>query len=559
MTKVRNFEPGFILGRYELVFRVATGGMGEVWAARLRGTRGFQKVVALKFLLPELSHNPNFEQMFLDEAELASRIKHPNVVQVTDLGEEDEILYQVMEWVSGESLWTALRAASKKNGVPLEVAARIICQVCAGLNAAHELRDDEGKFIGLVHRDVSPQNVLLTRQGIAKVVDFGVAKFAGRGVAATQVGELKGKVPYMAPEHIHGQELDRRADVFSIGVLFYQLVSGVHPFLADNDQLTMARISSPTPAPSLRSRVPQVPLPLSRVVDAALAKDREKRTKTALDFMHEIERAVPGASMSSTNDLVAAWLKELVGKQIDARDEELREALRDLDSRSSLPPESMRSGRRGTMPSIAALPSPPEDVYASNGLSGAPAPPSNLPPNLGLPALGAELDLPPPKIAPPVFAESTTTDTAIERATSKPESPSFLGRHVRAVVAAGAVAVAVAILLLAGGSPNPEASSDGSAAGLSSAASKGAANNAMPSGSAAPSEANTAGPSAKSTDAAEGQDAGPQALAGSFAPSSGAAVPAPPSSATATGTPGASSSGNKNPPKKKKEYTPGGI
>jgi eukaryotic-like serine/threonine-protein kinase len=212
MNKLRDLAAGSVLGRYELVLRVASGGMGEVWAARIKGTRGFQKVVALKTLLPELSQNPNFEQMFLDEAALAARIKHPNVVQVIDLGEEEEVLFQVMEWVSGESLWGIMRAASKRGGIPLEVAARIIYQVCAGLHAAHELKDEEGESIGLVHRDISPQNILLNGQGIAKVVDFGVAKFAGRGVAATQVGELRGKVPYMAPEHIHGQEIDRRAD-----------------------------------------------------------------------------------------------------------------------------------------------------------------------------------------------------------------------------------------------------------------------------------------------------------------------------------------------------------
>ncbi len=556
MTKVRNFEPGFILGRYELVFRVATGGMGEVWAARLKGTRGFQKVVALKFLLPELSHNPNFEQMFLDEAELASRIKHPNVVQVTDLGEEDEILYQVMEWVSGESLWTAMRAATKKGGVPLEVAARIICQVCAGLHAAHELRDDEGKFIGLVHRDVSPQNVLLTRQGIAKVVDFGVAKFAGRGVAATQVGELKGKVPYMAPEHIHGKELDRRADVFSIGVLFYQLIAGAHPFLADNDQLTMARISSPVPAVSLRSRVPSIPAELSRVVDAALAKDREKRTKTALELMHEIERAVPGASMSSTNDLVSAWLKDLVGRQIDARDDELREALRDLDLRSSIPPESMRSGRRGTMPSIAALPpSEPPNIIGVTP-SPLPPPPSGTAAEPLLFPLGGESEAAPaPKTAPPVFAESTSTETAIERASAKPEPASFLGRHIRAFIAAGAVAVAVFVLVLAGGTPNSEtpSGSGDNASGASASPASGSATGS------ARSTAGSAEPASTAATPSNEDDAG--APAAGSATASDAVNTAMPAGSTAAppSVPGASSSATKAPWKKKKEYTPGGI
>jgi serine/threonine-protein kinase len=283
--------------------------------------------VALKFLLPELSANPSFEQMFLDEAALAARIRHPNVVQVVDLGEENEILYQVMEWVNGESLWAVMRAAAKEGRRAARGGREDYLPGVRGLHAAHELKDDEGHSIGLVHRDVTPQNILLTPEGLAKVVDFGVAKFAGRGVAQTQAGELKGKVPYMAPEHIKGRELDRRADVFSLGILFYQLVAGVHPFLGDNDQLTMVRISSATPAVPLRARVPTISEALSQVVATALEKSPDKRTKTALDLMHDIERAVPGASMASSNDLVAEFLRGILGDHIGARDAELREAL----------------------------------------------------------------------------------------------------------------------------------------------------------------------------------------------------------------------------------------
>src|SRR5262249_38518815 len=155
----------------------------------------------------------------------AARIKHPNVVHVVDLGEDDQILYQVMEWVNGESLWSLMRAGAKRSGIPLPIAARIICQVCAGLHAAHELRRDDGKPLGLVHRDMSPQNILITADGVAKVVDFGVAKYAGRGVAETRAGELRGKVPYMSPEHIVGRAVDRRADVFALGIVMYQLVA----------------------------------------------------------------------------------------------------------------------------------------------------------------------------------------------------------------------------------------------------------------------------------------------------------------------------------------------
>jgi serine/threonine protein kinase len=356
MNRLSALNPGFKLGTYELALRIATGGMGEVWAARARGTRGFKRVVALKLLLAERSANPKFEQMFLDEAKLASRLTHPNVVHVVDLGKESEILYQVMEWVDGLPLWSVMRAAAAGEGMPLDVAARIICQICTGLHAAHELKDDDGKSFGLVHRDVTPQNILVTPDGLVKVVDFGVAKFAGRAAPETEVGELRGKVPYMAPEHILGRKLDRRADVFSIGLLFYQLVAGTHPFLGDSDQLTMARIASPTPASPLRSRVPTISEELSKAVADALAKSPNARTKSALDFMHAIEKAVPGSILDSNNTRVATFLRRIMSEQFDARAEQLASALQALDARATL-----SDAERATAPDVARSISPPAE------------------------------------------------------------------------------------------------------------------------------------------------------------------------------------------------------
>ena len=173
-----HLHSGLSLGRYELVLRVARGGMGEVWAARLRREHGFQKLFALKVLRPELSRDPKFEQMFLDEATLAARIRHPNVVPVVDLGEQDGALFLVMEWVCGEPLSAVLCAARGRPAPPL-AAARIAYQVCAGLEAAHELCDDDGCPLGLVHCDVSPENVLITSEGLVRLVDFGVATYEG--------------------------------------------------------------------------------------------------------------------------------------------------------------------------------------------------------------------------------------------------------------------------------------------------------------------------------------------------------------------------------------------
>jgi serine/threonine-protein kinase len=500
MNKLNNLDAGFALGRYELVLRIASGGMGEVWAARLKGTRGFQKVVALKFLLPELSANPSFEQMFLDEAALAARIRHPNVVQVVDLGEENEILYQVMEWVNGESLWAVMRAAAKKGGVPLEVAARIICQVCAGLHAAHELKDDEGHSIGLVHRDVTPQNILLTPEGLAKVVDFGVAKFAGRGVAQTQAGELKGKVPYMAPEHIKGRELDRRADVFSLGILFY--------------------------------RVPTISEELSNVVAATLEKSPENRTKTTLDLMHDIERTVPGASMASTNDLVAAFLREVLGDQVGAREVELREALRSLDMRTSLPPEGGRLSQVPAAPAIAPASTAPPSAPAS-------------------PASAASLTSPPSEGAVPSGLAGPVVSDEADARDAEPH-PSWLRRHARAVVAAAAVGLVTVIILVSSGGPQPSPGAGEPVASpepTPSAAPE-------PSSSAAPEPTPSADPSAKtaepSSTSANNASTAPAAGAGT-APGTTGAAPRP------TLTPPAGTGGPAKLGPKKREYTPGGL
>src|SRR5688572_29692416 len=171
---------GSILGRYELLLPIAKGGMAQVWAARLRGSRGFQKWVAIKTILPDVIDNTRMERMFLEEAQLASQIHHPNVVGTLELGEHEGTLYLVMEWVDGEPLNQVMAKAAGSGGLPLPIAVNLIGQACQGLYAAHELRDDAGVLVGLVHRDVSPQNLLVSFSGTAKLVDFGIAKATAR-------------------------------------------------------------------------------------------------------------------------------------------------------------------------------------------------------------------------------------------------------------------------------------------------------------------------------------------------------------------------------------------
>src|SRR2546430_11137552 len=205
--------------------------MASVWLARLQGKHGFEKIVAVKTILPNFAADPRFRQMFLDEARIASRIEHANVARILDLGEQHDLLYLVMEWVDGDALSKLSRTVEKNNQqVPLGILLRIVKDACAGLHAAHELCDPRGQVLGVVHRDVSPHNILVNSNGAAKVIDFAVAKARDRHAEETSTGILKGKIHYMAPEQAMGKPVDRRADVWAIGAILYRMLAGKAPF-----------------------------------------------------------------------------------------------------------------------------------------------------------------------------------------------------------------------------------------------------------------------------------------------------------------------------------------
>jgi serine/threonine-protein kinase len=333
---------GHILGRYELLMPLAAGGMAMVWAARMKGTRGFQKIVAVKTMLPKLSDDASFEQMFLDEASLASQVRHPHVVEIMDLGEQDGVLYLVMEWIDGVPLNQLMRTAKKSGGIPLPVAVRIVMQACAGLHAAHELRDEKGQLVGLVHRDISPQNVLVTYDGVTKVVDFGVAKATALGGGATAAGQIKGKIAYMAPEQIKGATIDRRVDVFALGVVLYALTTGKHPFRKESEAATMYRICSLEPAMSPRKLVPAYPASLERVLLQSLAKDPAKRYPTCNELLRALDQALPPSMRASTDEDVAAFVRGLMGDKQDERRQQLQGAIETAEKRAESRKLSLR-------------------------------------------------------------------------------------------------------------------------------------------------------------------------------------------------------------------------
>lgn len=361
---IQSLAAGDVLGRYELLIPVAQGGMATVWAARMKGTRGFSKIVAIKTMLPALSSDPRFEKMFLSEAELASRIKHPNVCEILDLGEQGGVLYLAMEWIDGESLVTLLGDCERsEQRVPFAAAAQIGADAARGLHAAHELKDESGELVGVVHRDVSPHNILVTYDGLVKIVDFGVAKAVARSDhQATNAGHLKGKVQFMAPEQAYCDEVDRRTDVFALGIVLYQLTTGHHPFRADNELATLARITSPEPVPAPEARVPDYPPELSAVLLKALAKSPDERFASMRDLADALDSVAAKLGDVGGANGIEAFVREALAPRREARAAQLKEARRAADEREE---QRTASGLTSSPPERVALGGATDDGVTS--------------------------------------------------------------------------------------------------------------------------------------------------------------------------------------------------
>ncbi len=289
------------LGKYELIRRLATGGMAEIYLARAAAIEGFEKFVVLKRILPQHAENEGFIRMFLAEARLAATLHHPNIVQVYDIGENDGAYFFAMEYVQGLDLRQLFNDARRaERTLPLQHILHIITGVCAGLHYAHEKKDPGGTPLGIVHRDISPSNVLVTFDGGVKVVDFGIAKAAN---VSTTAGTLKGKIPYMSPEQCRTQPLDRRSDVFSIGTLLWELTVGRKLFQADNELALLGVVAKGEITPPSEVR-PDYPPALEAIVLKALETDLEARWQTAQelqlaleDFAHEARLPLSSARL----------------------------------------------------------------------------------------------------------------------------------------------------------------------------------------------------------------------------------------------------------------------
>ena len=309
------------LGPYTLLTKLASGGMATVFVGNKYGVAGFERLIAVKCCHPHLRDDEEFATMFLDEARLAARIHHPNVVATLDVGCTD-VLYIVMEYVEGDSLNALFRSAARQRKVlPLEIAVRIMIDALAGLHAAHELCGTDGQPFNLVHRDVSPQNILVGVDGVSRITDFGIA-FAAARSTVTRAGKIKGKFSYMAPEQVKGQEATRRIDVFAAGIVLWEALTCSPLFRRKDDVSTInAVLRYEVPPPS--SVAPHVPPALDAIVLKALARDPDQRYQTAAEFADALEQL---RIERATNRTIAAYVQKALGPSLDARRVKIREA-----------------------------------------------------------------------------------------------------------------------------------------------------------------------------------------------------------------------------------------
>jgi hypothetical protein len=314
-------------GRYELLLRIGSGGMASVYLARVRGLGGFERDVAIKVTLPQLAEDPDLIASLLQEARIAARIRHPNVVPVLDVGQEGEGAFLVMDYVEGEVLsLLARRARAAGERIPLPIALRILGDALAGLHAAHQLRDDRGAPLHIIHRDFSPQNILVGLDGTSRLTDFGIAR-VGALSSSTKSGLIKGKLGYVSPEQVRSpKDIDQRTDVFAAGVVAWELVTGRLLRPREDEAATLLRVVTEEP-PRARSVRADAPQALDDAIAAALRMDPAARLGCAEDLRRALlETAVHGIAVADASE-VAAYVSRHAGEKLSARKSAIEAAL----------------------------------------------------------------------------------------------------------------------------------------------------------------------------------------------------------------------------------------
>ncbi|MFO0550997.1 MAG: serine/threonine-protein kinase [Polyangiaceae bacterium] len=452
------------LGKYRLLAELGRGGMSMVYLALVKGPAGFNKLVVLKMIRAQFSEEPEFVTMFLDEARLAARLNHPNIVQTNEVGQEDADYFMAMEYLEGQTLNRILNKASSKLSLSMNL--RAISESLSGLHYAHELKDFNGQPLGVVHRDISPHNIFVTYEGQVKLVDFGIAK-ALNSSSETKTGIVKGKVAYMAPEQAMGERVDRRADLFSMGVVLWQMVAGYRMFRGLNDVAIIQKLMTGQ-IPSIREAVPDVDPTLEAIITKSLAPKREDRYSTAAEMRGDIEGFLDklsdrrglrelGAMITDFFADDRAKVGKIVEEQIAFEDQAMDLPFIDLptntiDSASSKLTPLSRTGTN----SSARL------SLGSTGMTGP-----------------QQIGAPPASSSNPNLQITTGTGSGTHIATVVPMGPSSIGQPAQrsklplfAGVAAvvGGVAAVLYFVVLAPKAPAPPASAGATATSTTSAA-----------------------------------------------------------------------------------------
>ncbi len=354
-------------GKYYLLDRINVGGMAEVFRAKAYGVEGFERLLAVKRILPNIAEDKEFISMFIDEAKIAVQLQHANICQIFDLGKVEESYFIALEFVAGKDLRALFdRCKQRPEGgsvtMPVAQACFVTMKMCEGLDYAHNKKDQSGKDLHLVHRDVSPQNIIVSYDGEVKLIDFGIAKSVGKA-SKTQAGILKGKFGYMSPEQVRGLPLDRRSDVFSVGIVLYELLTGERLFTGETDFSTLEKVRNvEILPPSTYNR--KIPDELERIVLKALAKDVEDRYQNAIDLHDDLQAFMYTAGEFYSRKDLAAWMKKTFAK-------EMAEEAQRLDQYPQMPPLPSVPASRPSAGRPAVPPPPP----ALEVVTSAPPPP----------------------------------------------------------------------------------------------------------------------------------------------------------------------------------------
>lgn len=422
--------------RYRVIERLESGGMAEVFRGEAESLAGFKKAVAIKRVLPHLAQNDKFIRMFLDEARLCARLNHANIVQVFDIGHVENTYFIVMEFVDGVNLKAIIEHLRNRNqAVPISVAVYISMQICNGLQYAHELPDTDGSLLNIVHRDMSPPNVLVSKRGEVKIVDFGLAK-ATTQLEKSEQGMVKGKFGYLAPETALGQEVDAQVDIFAVGIMLWEMIANKRLFLADSDWATVQLVQR-CQIPSLRKINPDVPQDLEAVINKALAKDKNERYRSAEALAQDLGEFLAKHRLAVNSFDIAKITKEAIEER---RAQKAKEKRPEQDHIDKLIAEEL--GRFTSLDEDAAVDegSKPIDI-ASVGAAGMPLDPGSLvdtsdwasnmfdgddfdPAKLGAPStdLASQLegdDLSPPESPPPTEPERSKNVPAVTAAAAE--------------------------------------------------------------------------------------------------------------------------------------------